>query len=107
MMDHMHMVKWIACVLEGNVREAKKYAMKAHELRNHHRMAADWCRDMAQSHLGFNSAGHTLFERTINEMDSSGEYAAMMPGVRAVYEDRIQDIMQDTAEIKAMIEMYK
>lgn len=106
MMDHMHMLKWAFCILEGNVREARKYIAKAHEMRTENRTAADWCRDMAQSHLQFNVAGQSVFDRTMNDLAATGEHAVLIPGIKAVYEERMHDLTQETAEIKAMIEMY-
>ena len=103
----MRMIKWVSDILCGNVREAKMYAHKAHELREENKAVADWCRDMAQKHLEFNVSGHDIVKRMIREYAESGEHSELAPGMMVVYNDRHNDLMAETAEVKAMIEMYK
>ena len=62
------MMRWIMDVLRGNVREARKYATKAHELRDKNRQAADWCCDMADAHLKFNDGGMSMAQSFMEQM---------------------------------------
>lgn len=101
------MMRWIMDVLRGNVREARKYATKAHELRDKNRQAADWCCDMADAHLKFNDSGMSMAQNCMARMADDGVDAAMVPGARMVYEADLGDVAKDTADVRALLEAYK
>lgn len=103
----MRMIKWTCDVIAGNLREARKYIGKAYELRETCRPAADWCRDMALRHLEFNTQGHAIVKKLIDDYGNSGKQSDLMPGMRAVYSDIHADMMREAAEIQAMIQGYK
>jgi hypothetical protein len=103
----MKMIKWVSDIMEGNLREAEKYIGKAYELRDIDREAADWCREMAAKHLGFNERGHELVKNLIHEYRESGKHSELAPGMQAVYNDIHADMIRRNSEIMAMIQMYK
>ena len=101
----MKMIKWASDIMEGNLREAEKYIGKAYELRDIDREAADWCREMAAKHLGFNEHGHALVKNLIQEFRESGKHSELAPGMQAVYNDIHADMIRRNSEIMAMIQM--
>lgn len=103
----MRMIKWVSDIIDGNISEAKKYIRKAYELREDNKQLADWCRDMAMSHIGFNVRGHELVKHMIDEYAASGQHSELVPGMMAVYKDKHNDMMAESAEVKAMIDAYK
>ncbi len=103
----MRSIKWATEIISGNLAEARKYIMKAYELRDQDRQAADWCRDMAAKHVDFNAAGHNLVKRMIEDVRAKDPNNAMVAGMRAVFEDKHADMMQEQAEIVGMINAYK
>lgn len=103
----MRMIKWASDIIAGNLREARKYAEKAHELRDINKAAADWCKEMAQKHLEFNTNGHALVKKMIEDYAASGKNSELAPGMKAVYEATHADLMRESAEIAAMIAGYK
>lgn len=103
----MRMIKWTTDIIIGNQHEAEKYIGKAYELRDTHKDAADWCKDMAHKHLEFNAKGHELVKKLISDYTASGQHSALAPGMQAVYNDMHADMMRKHAEIMAMISTYK
>jgi hypothetical protein len=103
----MKMIKWASDIIENNIKEAEKYAHKAHELRDVNRAAADWCKEMATSHLRFNDTGHGVVKKLIEAYVASGEHSPLEAGMRAVYNERHADLMHRTAEVQALLNMYK
>ena len=101
----MKMIKWASDILSGNLREARKYINQAYELRDTHQQAAEWCKDMAQKHLDFNTKGHELVKKLIAEAES--KQSALAPGMMAVYNDLHADMIRENAEIMAMISAFK
>ena len=101
------MIRWIMDVLRGNAREARKYATKAHELRDKSRQTADWCCDMAEAHLKFDDGGMTLARWHMEHMADDGVGAEMIPGARMVYDADLGDIAKDVADVRALLEAYK
>ena len=95
----MRMIKWASDIIAGNLREARKYAEKAHELRDINKAAADWCKEMAQKHLEF--------KKMSEDYAASGKNSELAPGMKAVYEATHADLMRESAEIAAMIAGYK
>jgi hypothetical protein len=101
------MIKWVSGIIDGNIAEAKKYIHKAYELREEDKALADWCRDMAMSHMAFNAKGHEIVKRMIDDFAASGKHSDLAPGMIAVYKDKHNDIIAESAEVKAMIDAYK
>ena len=93
--------------MDENIREARKYILKAYELRDTNRQAAEWCREMASAHLTFNVSGHSLIKRMIEEKNASGERNEYIAGMTAVWEEMHAHMMCETAEVKAMIDTFK
>lgn len=88
--------------MHDNVVEARKLMETASALKEKHRRAADWYRDMAIMHLQFNQMGREIAR------DMMAEYGPHMSAdAKAVYEDMLGEIMQDCTEAKMMVEMYK
>lgn len=103
----MKMIKWASDIIAGNIREAKRYADEAFRLKDISPMASEWCRDMANMHLHFNDKGHDYVKRLIANYEASGENHELAPGMKAVYQEIHADLMHQTAEIKAMLDLYK
>lgn len=106
-MELMHEIRNVAKNLNGNVREAKEYAEKAHHYRSICKMQADWYRDMASKHLEFNLSGRQLFEKYMRDLAEDAEAAQFLPGVRTAYDAWMNDLDEDTARVQAMLAMYK
>lgn len=100
----MKEIKWASEVIKGNIDEAKRYIELAYEMRDTDKQTADWCRDMAQAHITFNTTGHNIVKRMIDGVNR--EDNPLAPGMLAVYEDIHKDVMRRTAEINAMISTY-
>ena len=106
-MEVMHEIRRVAKNLAGNVHEAKKYAEKAHRYRNICKMQADWYRDMATDHLKFNINGRQLFDKHMHDFANMPESAQYLHGIHAAYDEWMRDIDEDTAEVQALLAMYK
>ena len=109
-MNHIEMMHEIRCTaknLAGNVREAKKYAEKAHRYRSICKMQADWYRDMANDHLKFNLMGRQIFDKHMRDFAELPEAAQYHHGIHAAYNEWMRDIDEDTAEVQALLAMYK
>ena len=100
----MREIKRLVKDIETNIHEAREKIGKAYQLMEHDRAYADWQRDMALSHLAFNSRGHEIVKRLIAEQADSTHPLA--PGMRAMFEDVHADMIRETAEVRAMIENY-
>lgn len=59
----MKQIKCVISAIQGNLNEARRYIDMAYEIQNENKQIADWYRDMANSHLGFNVAGHSIAAR--------------------------------------------
>ena len=103
----MQMIKWAAEIMDGNLREARKYAEKAYTLKEKDKPSADWCRDMANAHLSFNTTGHGIVKRLIEIAKTKNERPEFMAGMTAVWEEMHSDMIRESAEIKAMLDSYK
>ena len=100
------MLKKILFKMHENVCEARKLMRMADGLKESHRRAGDWYRDMALMHMQFNQMGREVARDMMTD-EAHGGHGRMTPEVKAVYEDMLGDIMRDGAEVKTMIEMYK
>lgn len=105
----MKMIKKISDDMWENIHEAKDKIKEAYKLRerDEDRSMADWYRDMAVAHLGFNATGHQIVTRMIRETESKMHDNPKLPGMVEVYKDLHADIMAETAEVQGMISAYK
>lgn len=101
----MWIVRWIMHTMEGNLREARKYAGKAAEWKGKNPTLADWAKDMAHKHLAFNEQGMTALREAMDEYKHEPGNAELYPGVHAMCEEHKRDMLHETAEIKAMLDM--
>ena len=102
----MQMLKWTMEVMAGNVREARKYALKTYDLREKNKMAADWCREMAAAHLAFNANGTALAKKMMEEARAA-DPSERMAGMLEVWAERHAEIAREGAEVKAMLDCIK
>ena len=106
----MRIIKMLAEDIEENVREARAHIECAYRLRSEHPQEAAWLRDMAATHLSFNSKGHDLVKQNIDQYRMSDEHKQhpeYVDGMQAVWDDRHADIVAETARVKAMIDTFK
>lgn len=106
-MEMIIQIKKTAKAIDHNVQEAERHIKKAHEMRETCRMSADWYKEMAHRHLEFNTQGRALYDRKMRDLMEAEEAAEYLPGIKAAYNDWISDINEKTAEVMAMIQMYK
>lgn len=106
----MRKIKQIADDMICNVREAREKIGTAYELRDTDPQSAQWYKEMASAHIGFNTNGHSVVSKLIAEYKESEhhklhpEYAEAM---KDVWDAVHADIMKDTAEVQAMISTFK
>lgn len=106
-MEQIQRIKRTAKAIDHNVHEAEAHIQKAHELRDSCRMTADWYKEMAHRHLEFNNQGRTLYDKQMRDLAEAIDADTYLPGIKAAYNDWISDINEKTAEVMAMISMYK
>lgn len=106
-MELLYRIKRTTKAIDRNVHEAENHIRKAHELRDTCRMTADWYKEMAQRHLEFNNQGRALYDKQMRDLHDMPDAAEYMPGIKAAYGDWLSDISEKTAEVMAMIQMYK
>ena len=106
-MEMIYYIKKTAKAIDHNVHEAEQHIKKAHEMRETCRMTADWYKEMAQRHLEFNAQGRAIYDRKMRDLIEAQDAAEYVPGIKAAYNDWISDINEKTAEVMAMISMYK
>ena len=99
-------IKWTAERILDNISEAREYMCKANALYDSNRQAADWCKEMAQAHMQFNATGFTLLKKSLDEFGADEKHVMLAPGVKAVYMAMHGDMLKETAETRALIEMY-
>ena len=100
------MLAWAMESMGGNVREARKYAIKAYDLRDKNKAASDWCKEMAAAHLAFNTGGAALAKKLMDEAKAS-DPSERMEGRLDVWGERHAEIVREGAEVKAMLECLK
>ena len=103
----MDKLKWASEVMDRNLDEAMRYAMKAHEMHEHCRAAADWCVEMAKAHMQFNTAGRGVMDHLMERFADDPINAGIAPGVTLVYKDKMADRIKKVSEIQAILSMYK
>ena len=92
----MRVIKDLCDSIRENIDEAHDHICTAYDLIDTNRQAADWYRDMASSHLGFNTAGHMAVKKLIDER-KSGPASELLPGMLAVYEAVHSDLIKRSA----------
>lgn len=100
----MRAIKHVVKDIETNIREAREKIGKAYQMMESNRSYADWQKDMAMTHLVFNTKGHEIVKKMIADVAASTDPLA--PGMRAMFEDMHADMMRESAEVKAMIDAY-
>ena len=93
-------------IMAGNVREARKYAIKAYDLRDKNKAASDWCKEMAAAHITFNTGGAALAKKLMDEAKAN-DPSERMEGRLEVWSERHAEIVREGAEVKAMLEGLK
>lgn len=100
------MLAWAMEIMAGNVREARKYVIKAYDMREKSKAASDWCKEMAVAHLTFNTSGAALAKRLMDEAKAN-DPSERMEGRLEVWSERYAEIVREGAEVKAMLECLK
>nr|DAL30166.1 MAG TPA_asm: hypothetical protein [Caudoviricetes sp.] len=106
----MKLIKQISNDIAENVSEAKDKIRTAYELKAESPEAAAWYREMASAHLGFNSKGHEVIKKLIENYKNSEEYKrnpAFADGMLGAWNAIHDDLIAKTAEVKAMVEGFK
>lgn len=106
-MSHFEYMNDVLDIMWGNLMEADKYIKEAHDLKDECRAYADWCRDMAMKHMEFNTTGRSVFDRIRDMVAAEHEHSTHMPGMMKVYDHQLHRMSKHTAEVKAMMDMYK
>lgn len=102
----MRMIKTLSDSIRENIREARRHIDKAYALRDECRVAADWYKSMAATHLDFNNAGHAAVKKLIDEHKASGKHTDFDAGMLAVYEATHTDLIRDAAEVRYLIDQF-
>lgn len=100
------MLAWAMEIMAGNVREARKYAVKAYDMREKSKAASDWCKEMAVAHLTFNTGGTALAKKLMDEAKAN-DPSERMEGRLEVWAERHAEIVREGAEVKAMLDCVK
>lgn len=106
-MGHFERMNEVMDIMWGNVMEADKYIKEAHDTKDECRSYADWCREMAMKHLEFNTPGKGVFDRIKDMVATEHEHAPHIHGIMKVFDHQMHRLSRVTAEVKAMIDMYK
>ena len=105
----------VRCLLKTmmhNVKEAQQKIHKAYEWKEKHKGIADWQRQMAVAHLEFNDKAEQMvragFQEIRNEHGHNHDHDAVerMMGRCEAYEEWLEQIGPETAEVRAMIDAY-
>ena len=103
----MKMIKVMSDEIRGNISEAREKINEAYMYRDKDKAVADWYKEMAVAHLKFNDAGHGVVAKLISEAREKMSGNPLYPGMQAAYDEMHADIVQDAAEVQAMIAAYK
>lgn len=105
-------VRCILKVMMHNIAEARDKIHKANEWKERNRGIADWHRQMAAAHLDFNSGAAQMARDGLREMSAAHghdhdehEYHHIR-GKCEAYEEWLEHIAPETAEVRAMIDAY-
>ena len=103
----MKMIKQISDAIRENIHEAREKIEMAYRLRDEDKNVADWYKEMAAAHIGFNGTGHNVVTKLIEAAKTKEAGNPMMPGMLAVYNEIHADLIRESAEVQAMIQNYK
>lgn len=103
----MRMIKKVSDAIRENIHEAKEKIEIAYRLRDEDKNVADWYKEMAAAHIGFNGTGHNVVTKLIETAKTKEAGNPMMPGMMAVYNEIHADLIKENAEVQAMIQNYK
>ena len=106
----MKMIKRISAEIACNIEEARDKIKTAYGLKTECREAAGWYGEMANAHSAFNTNGHTLVKKMIDAYKAGDDYKKnpeYAEGMIAAYSAMHDELMEKTAEVRAMIEGYK
>ena len=103
----MRMIKKVSDAIRENIHEAREKINMAYKLHDEDKAVADWYREMAAAHIGFNNTGHNVVTHLIEHAKEHANGNAMMPGMMAVYNEIHADLKRESAEVQAMIQNYK
>lgn len=103
----MRSIKMVVDAMRGNLDEASRYLDRAEDLRESHKDIADWFVAMANQHVAFNSDGHKVAEKLVQDAKASNEDNPLTSGMMAVYEMVHADLIKKDNETKARISAYK
>lgn len=105
----------IRCIIKTmmhNIAEAREKIHKANEWKEKHRGIADWYKQMAAGHLDYNSGAMQMARSGLQEMRSEHSHGEdqqtmhRMLGKCDAYEEWLEQIAPEIAEVRAMIEAY-
>lgn len=106
----MKLIKQISADMACNIDEARDKIKTAYGLKMECPEAAAWYREMANAHIAFNTNGHALVKKMIEAYKAGDEYKRKpeyAEGMIAAYSAMHDEMMEKTAEVRAMIEGYK
>lgn len=106
----MKIIKRISNDIACNIEEARDKIRTAYELKAEHPEAANWYREMAAAHIGFNQSGHAAVKKLIEAHKASDEYKRkpeFADGMIAAWEAMHNELVSKAAEVKAMIDGFK
>ena len=106
----MKMIKRLSAEIAGNIEEARDKIKTAYGLKTECPEAAAWYREMANAHIAFNTNGHALVKKMIEAYKSGDDYKKnpeYADGMIAAYSAMHDELIEKTAEVRAMIEGYK
>lgn len=106
MMTHVKMIHWALGVEEKNLEEAERYAEKAHEFREEHKAAADWCVEMARKHIEFNEKGNSVLTQLCREMEPHMAGNSLHEPMKTAVTEKRGHLAREAARIRMMLEMY-
>ena len=103
----MMIIKKLSGEIRSNIHEAREKINAAYRMRDKDKAVADWYRDMATAHIGFNTTGHNIVVKLIDQAKAEHANDPMIPGMTAVYNEIHADLKREAAEVQAMISAYK
>lgn len=106
----MKIIKRLSNDIACNIEEARDKIRTAYELKSEYPEAASWYREMAAAHINFNSSGHGVVEKLIEQYKTSDAYKRnpeYANGMLGAWQAMHADMMARAAEVKAMIDGYK
>lgn len=103
----MRMIKKVSDSIRENIHEAKEKIDMAYRLHDEDKAVADWYKEMAAAHLNFNTNGHNIVVKLIEQAKAEKQGNPMMPGMMAAYNEIHSSLKIESAEVQAMIQNYK